>query len=123
MRRGRRPQRGTVGLYGVIPLLLLAAAPCRPAFALITGGEGNKPLVDPGWPKGADAIFNTPERIAWWEGPPLGGGQWHAECRGDAKALNAVLGDFAKLDVKSKRIVLHDGIRPGKQVSSRSGCV
>jgi hypothetical protein len=80
------------------------------AFALITGGEGNTPLPDPGWPKGAAAIFNVTARIAWWEGPPFGGGQWHAECRGDAKALNAVFTDFAKLDVKLKRIVLHDGI-------------
>ncbi|HEV3025508.1 MAG TPA: carboxypeptidase-like regulatory domain-containing protein, partial [Pirellulales bacterium] len=78
--------------------------------ALIEGGEGNSPVRDPGWPKGADAIFNTQSCIAYWVGPPFGGGQWHAECRGDAKALNAVLADFAKLDVKSKRIVLHDGI-------------
>src|SRR6516162_1167828 len=80
------------------------------AFALITGGEGNKPLTDPGWPVGAEAIFNVKSRIAWWEGPPFGGGEWHAECRGDAKALSAVLADFAKLDVKSKRVVLHDGV-------------
>jgi Carboxypeptidase regulatory-like domain len=79
-------------------------------FALITGGEGNTPLRDPGWPAGAAAIFNTPSRIAWWEGPPFGGGQWHAECRGDAQALSAALADFAKLDVKTKRGVLHDGV-------------
>ena len=60
-------------------------------------------------PEGAAAIFNHPGRVAWWEGPPFGGGQWHAECRGDAKALNAVLADFAKLDVKIKRVVVHDG--------------
>jgi len=81
-----------------------------PAFALITGGKGNKPLTDPGWPKGAAAIFNNPARTAWWEGPPFGGGQWHAECRGDAKAFNSVLADFAKLDVKTKRVVVHDGV-------------
>ena len=63
----------------------------------------------PAGPHGAAAIFNHPGRIAWWEGPPFGGGQWHAECRGDAKALNAVLADFARLDVKTKRIVVHDG--------------
>src|SRR5439155_15259513 len=80
------------------------------AWALITGGEGNQPIADPGWPTGAAAIFNVPSRIAWWEGPPFGGGQWHAECRGDAKALSAVLADFAKLDVKSKKVVLHDGV-------------
>jgi hypothetical protein len=82
----------------------------REAFGLIMGGEGNKPVADPGWPTGAAAIFNTKSRIAWWEGPPFGGGQWHAECRGDANALEAVLADFAKLDVKSKRIVLQDGV-------------
>jgi hypothetical protein len=77
---------------------------------LIVGGQGNTPLRDPGWPKGAEPIFNTPARVAWWEGPPFGGGQWHAECRGDAKALSAVLAKFAKLDIKSKQIVLHDGV-------------
>jgi hypothetical protein len=95
-------------------LLLLASAilafTCSKASALIFGGEGNSPLNDPGWPEGAAAIFNVKSRIAWWEGPPLGGGQWHAECRGDAKALSAVLADFAKLDVKAKRIVLVDGV-------------
>ncbi len=95
-------------------LLLLAAAflaiPSQEAFALIFGGVGNEPLRDPGWPDGAAVIFNTPKRIAYWEGPPLGGGQWHAECRGDAKALSAILADFAKLDVKTKKIILHDGV-------------
>lgn len=87
----------------------LAVAAPREASALIVGDAGNKPVADPGWPKGAAAIFNHPGRVAWWEGPPFGGGQWHAECRGDAKAFNAVLADFAKLDVKTKRLVVHDG--------------
>jgi hypothetical protein len=116
----------------VLPLLLSAAILAvisSEALALITGGEGNAPLNDPGWPKGAAAIFNTKSRIAYWEGPPFGGGQWHAECRGDAKALNAVLADFAKLDVKSKRVVVHDGVgqsfwlnmnnEPGKKDAAR----
>ncbi len=93
---------------------LLAAAiaiiPSQAAFALILGGEGNKPIADPGWPKGAAAIFNHPARVAWWEGPPFGGGQWHAECRGDAKAMSAVLADFARLDARTKRVILHDGV-------------
>ena len=88
----------------------IALMPAQTAVALITGGVGNEPVGDPGWPKGAAAIFNHPGRIAYWEGPPYGGGQWHAECRGDAKALTAVLADFAKLDVKVKRIVVHDGV-------------
>ena len=88
----------------------LTAVCCQTACALIMGGEGNSPIRDPGWPAGADAIFNTPARIAYWVGPPFGGGQWHAECRGDAQAFRAVLADFAKLDVKTKRLVVHDGV-------------
>src|SRR6516164_9168394 len=96
--------------FGLLFALIIVAVNSSEALALIMGGEGNKPLRDPGWPTGAAAIFNVPARIAWWEGPPFGGGQWHAECRGDAKALTAVLADFARLDVKAKRIVLHDGV-------------
>ncbi len=75
---------------------------------MIFGDEGNRPIRDPGWPKGADVIFNVQSRIAYWVGPL--GGHWHADCRGDAKALSAVLADFANLDVKNKRVVLHDGV-------------
>jgi Carboxypeptidase regulatory-like domain len=93
----------------VLLITALAAVAPRGAFALIRGDAGNKPVSDPGWPAGATTIFNHAGRAAWWEGPPFGGGQWHAECRGDAKALSAVLADFAKLDVKAKRIYVHDG--------------
>ncbi len=88
----------------------IAMIPYQAAFALILGGEGNKPIADPGWPRGAAVLVNNPGRVAWWEGPPLGGGQWHAECRGDAKAMNAVLADFIKLDARTKRVILHDGV-------------
>lgn len=94
----------------VLLAMMLTVVPFQAALALITGGEGNVPITDPGWPKGAASIFNHPSRSAWWEGPPFGGGQWHAECRGDAQALSTVLADFAKLAVKNKRIVLHDGV-------------
>lgn len=80
------------------------------AWALIMGGEGNEPLTDTGWPQGAAAVFNTKSRIAYWEGPPFGGGQSHAECRGDAAALNKVLADFAQINTDKKKIVLHDGV-------------
>ena len=40
--------------------LLLMAAGAGTANALITGGEGNSPVRDPGWPAGAAAIFNHP---------------------------------------------------------------
>ncbi len=93
---------------GLLIIILTMTTP-REASALISGDAGNKPVSDPGWPKGAAAIFNHMGRIAWWEGPPFGGGQWHAECRGDAKALSAVLADFARMDAKIKRVVIHDG--------------
>src|SRR5207302_6400553 len=97
---------------GLVLLLsaAIAAVTSPEAIALITGGVGNTPVQDPGWPTGAASIFNVASRLAWWEGPPFGGGQWHAECRGDAKALSAVLADFAQLDIKAKRLVLHDGV-------------
>ena len=80
------------------------------AHALITGGTGNDPVADPGWPAGAEAVFNVPARVAWWEGPPFGGGQWHGEYRGDAAALNRVLEEFARIDADKKRMVVHDGV-------------
>jgi hypothetical protein len=98
-----------MGLLVLLSTALMAVTSPE-ALALIMGGAGNKPVADPGWPTGAAAIFNVTSRIAYWEGPPFGGGEWHAECAGDAKALSAVLADFADLDVKSKRIVLHDGV-------------
>lgn len=82
----------------------------QPALALITGGAGNSLLDDPGWPTGAAAVFNVAQRVAWWEGPPFGGGQWHAECRGNAEALNRALAKFALIDAQTKRLVVHDGV-------------
>lgn len=92
-------------LFGFTSVLL----PCRTALAAITGGEGNEPLTVRGWPEGTTEIFNRRSRIAWWQGPPYGGGQWQAEYRSDTDTLNAALRDFAELDVKNKRIVIHDG--------------
>ncbi len=97
------------GLRAVIVATAIMLCSVTSAWALITGGEGNEPLNDPGWPKGAAAVFNSESRVAWWEGPPFGGGQWHAECKGDAAALSLALDDFAKTDIPVKRVVLHDG--------------
>lgn len=93
---------------GVLLLVILAVP--RPAAALITGGEGNSPVSDPGWSKGAAPVFNVKARVAWWEGPPFGGGQYTAECRGDAAAFNAVLADFAKIEASGRRMIVHDGV-------------
>ncbi len=98
------------GLTGVVAVtFLLTVGWPLPAFALITGGEGNTPITDPGWPKGAAAVFNSPNRIAWWEGPPFGGGQYHAECRGNTAAFQKALEDFATIKSEKKRLIIHDG--------------
>jgi Carboxypeptidase regulatory-like domain len=88
----------------------MAILPLKNGHAWIRVGKGNAPVADPGWPKGAAKIFNDRERVAWWEGPPFGGGQWHAECRGNAQVLNAVLDDFVNIDAKAKRVIVHDGV-------------
>lgn len=93
----------------VLALSLILLIP-RPSLAMIEGGEGNKPLRDPGWPDGAAAVFNWQTRVAWWVDPPFGGGRWHAECKGNAEVLNKVLIAFAKIDAPVKRLIVHDGI-------------
>lgn len=100
----------TIRYFAFFLVLAAAMLAGRSAFALIEGGEGNEPVPDFGWPQGAAAVFNVPARAAYWEGPPFGGGQSHAECRGDAKQFNAVLVDFAKIAAKKKRLILHDGV-------------
>ena len=91
-------------------VIAITSVSSNPAWGLITGGEGNDPIADPGWPKDAAVVFNTKSRVAHWEGPPFGGGQSHAECRGDTEAFQKVLDDFARIDTPFKRVVLHDGI-------------
>src|SRR3954454_17313594 len=93
-----------------LPIFLIAAIPAQTTFALIFGGEGNNPVADPGWPDGVGIVFNQPSRIAYWEGPPFGGGQWHAECRGDTTAFSSALANFAKIEAKTKRLIIHDGV-------------
>lgn len=97
---------------GRLLVLWLAASMAVTSFsqAMITGGKGNKPLRDPGWPKGAAEVFNWKTRIAYWEGPPFGGGQWHAESKGDADEVNKVLQAFAAIESEKKRVILKDGI-------------
>ncbi len=94
----------------LIAFLAVSIVTTQESHALIRGDKGNKPISDPGWPKGAEPIFNTSHRIAWWEGPPFGGGQWHAECQGNTDALNIALKDFANIDSLKKRVIVHDGV-------------
>src|SRR5690606_33654473 len=92
---------------GVVALGFLAS--CQEASALITGGEGNQPIDDPGWTKGGAEVFNHPSRIAYWVGPPFGGGQYTSEHRGTAAQFNEVLAKFAKMETKTKRLIVLDG--------------
>ncbi|MDB5335196.1 MAG: hypothetical protein JWN70_815, partial [Planctomycetaceae bacterium] len=48
-------------LTGLIVATLAVLVPAT-AFALLIGDEGNKPVRDPGWPKGAAVIFNHASR-------------------------------------------------------------
>lgn len=96
------------GLAATFTVLVLVAFP-GVASGDIAGGLGNEPIQNPGWPKGAAVIFNHKGRVSWWEGPPFGGGEYHSECRGDARAFNVVLKNFAKLEVETKQLVIHDG--------------
>ena len=91
-------------LIGLYLLSLMTLAPSL-ALALGTAEEGNKPLKDRRMPAGADAIINRKDRVAWSEGE----GPFQAEGRGGIKAVNQILADFAKVDVKIKRVVVHDG--------------
>ncbi len=101
------PLRQLPRILGVLGLVLATTVP---AWALITGGTGNTPVPDPGWPAGALTIFNTTSRVAFWEGPPFGGGQSHAECRGDAAAFQIVLDQFAKLPIDRRELTIEEGV-------------
>jgi hypothetical protein len=80
------------------------------ASALIIGGEGNDPMQNrEGWPAGAVDVVNQQSRIAWWEGPPFGGGEWHFEYHGDEAALNAALERLAAIKGQRSRLVIYDG--------------
>lgn len=94
-----------------VSLIVVASSLASSAEAmLILGGTDKREYLTEGAQPGVAAVFNSPSRVAWWEGPPFGGGQYHAECRGDADAFNAVLRDFAKIEAKEKRLIVHDGV-------------
>ena len=93
-------------------LRLLATAilivSANPAHALITGG-GDEEVNVGGLPDGALALANLPTRIAWWEGPPFGGGQYHYEYSGETLDLQKAVDLFAKVDASRKRVVIQAG--------------
>ena len=90
----------------LIPALLLTLLAAQPAWALRFGDVGNSPVDDPGWPAGAEEIFNVSQRVAYWEH----NGRWHSDCRGDAEAFNKVLAGFALIEADRKQLIVHDGV-------------
>ncbi len=88
---------------------LLLALDCQLASALIIGGTGNKPVRDAGWPREAMGVANLKTRIAWWEGPPFGGGEWHFEYRGVTADFQAAVESFSKVLAPRLELVVHGG--------------
>ena len=93
----------------VLAMILVATANSI-SLGMIRGDKGNTPMTDPGWPKGAAKIVNSPNRIAWYEDPPFGGGRWHSECQGDTEKLSQVILDLANTESVKKRITVHSGV-------------
>ena len=88
---------------------LFTALFASPAAALITGAIGNEPVRDAGWPLGAVDVANLKTRVAWWEGPPFGGGQYQFLYRGSTDDFNAALAAFAKVRAPRIELVVLDG--------------
>jgi len=101
--------------HGGMPRVIAAAAFlslsmfATVAHALITGAAGNDPVQERGWPKGSVDVANMECRIAWWEGPPLGGGEYHFEYSSDTDTFNKALEIFARIDAPKRRLVVYDG--------------
>jgi hypothetical protein len=81
-----------------------------PAFAVVTGGK-DAPIKDRGFPNGSLPLANLKTRIAWWEGPPFGGGQYHFEYSGRTADLQRAIDLFAKVDSKRKQVVVSEGVQ------------
>jgi len=90
--------------------LLLVGTITSPASALITGGKA-EPMTARGFPGGSLPLANLKTRIAWWEGPPFGGGQYHFEYSGRTADLQVAIDLFHKVDSQRKQIVVRSGVQ------------
>lgn len=97
----------------VVRVLLVAAAAhlafTAPAEALIMVAKGNDPVQDRDWPQGAVEVANLKSRVLYWEGPPIGGGQYQFQYQGDAAAFQEALDALAKIRAPRVELVIHDG--------------
>src|SRR5882724_1440518 len=60
-------------------------------------------------PDGSASVAGLASCVGYWEGPPLGGGEWHIQFRGDAEAFNQALTNFAAIKSPVLDVVIHDG--------------
>lgn len=91
----------------VLGVMLFGAAP---ALAWVQVVEGNRPIADPGLPKGAAEVGNLSTRIRCVIGPPFGTGSlYQYQYRGDTAAFNEALKHFAAIDAASLELVVRNG--------------
>jgi hypothetical protein len=94
----------------VVAVATLNVTATRECSALITGGFGNDPVQDQGWPAGSLDVANLESRVGWWEGPPFGGGMYVFLYRDkDTAAVNQALVKFSQIKSSKLEVVLHDG--------------
>lgn len=97
--------RRRAAVLGFVSLCLFAG----PAEAIITGVRGNKPTTDRNWPQGTLSLANLKIRLGWWEGPPLGGGQFHFLYRGDTAKFADALKRFSEIQAPQRVLVIREG--------------
>jgi hypothetical protein len=91
----------------VLALALLILLP-PVTQAMISFTKGNAPMRDQNWPAGSLELGNMTERVAAWEGPPMGGGQTQFVYRGDAAVLQKALDLFAKINAPELRLNVYE---------------
>ncbi|MGA2500068.1 MAG: carboxypeptidase-like regulatory domain-containing protein [Tepidisphaeraceae bacterium] len=91
-------------LVGLVFVLVVAAS----AQALITGG-GTEPARDRNWRAGAVDVANLKTRLAWWEGPPFGGGEYQFLYRGNSEQCQQAIELLAKIRAPEVELYVHDG--------------
>ena len=93
----------------IVLFLLLCLLP-NFALALISGGEGNHPVSNRGWPEGSVEVANIKTRVANWEGPAYGGGKTSFDFREEStENFNKALEAFAKVKTEKKELIVESG--------------
>ena len=95
---------------------LVLASAARPAHALISVCNGDRPVKNLGWPLGCEKVGNVPGRLGYTVGPPFGGGRYtfYFTCR-DTGSFSVALIALASIRTPRVELVVHDG--PGPEYS------